>query len=321
MRSLLPYLALVVACGSDHGGAPDAGHDAPRVDAAAADAAVAPAGTVGLYEAETMTLAGGAAIVGTADGSDRAIGDLAGEASGRQAVTLAETADAVSFTVLPAHGGANGFTIRYSLPDAPAGGGQTGALAVDITEPDGGTFVQTLQLSSRYAWLYGGPTASTRFYNTPANAQSYDGSTAPTHLYDELQLLLPHPLAAGATVRLSVPAGAALPVTIDFAELEVVAPAQTAPVGFLSLAGDCGAIALDTRGTGSVFDGADDSAYASVFVAAMGTNPFNPTSGSGVQSAGTQEKDYYANGSADALQDNVASPRDRESRHVRARRS
>ena len=298
----------VVACTSDHGGT-DAGHDA-RHDGAPPDAVgqVAPPGTVGLYEAEAMMQLGGATTVGSADASDRAIGDLGGEASGRQAVTLAAASDGVSFAVLPVHGGANALVLRYSLPDAPTGGGTAGALVVEVTEPDGSTFAQTLALTSRYAWLYGGPAASTKLYNTPANAQAYAGSTAPTHLYDELPVRLPRALAAGATVRVGLPAGATVPVTVDFVELEVVGPAGTAPAGFLSLVGDCGAIPLDPRASGTVFDGADDSTYASTFEATIGTNPFNPTSGSGVQSAGTQEKDTYRNGPDDLLQDNIASP-------------
>ena len=35
---------------------------------------------------------------------------------------------------------------------------------------------------------------------------------------------------------------------------------------------------LDLRHTGSVFDGADDSSYGSVFNAVLGNNPFNPAS-------------------------------------------
>ena len=50
---------------------------------------------VATYEAEAGTLGGAASIVGAADGSDRAVGDLGGEASQRQAVLLTQVGDTV----------------------------------------------------------------------------------------------------------------------------------------------------------------------------------------------------------------------------------
>ena len=307
-RIVVVVAALLAACSSHSpSGATDAAGvvDTAMPPADGSGPSAGSAGTVGHYEAEAMTLGGGATVVGTADGRDRTEGDLGGEASARQAVTLAGSGDALTFTVLPAHAGASGFVIRYSIPDAGSGGGQATALAIAATNPDGSVVAQTLTLTSRYAWLYGGEVANTKLYNTPANALQFAKSNAPAHLYDEMQVILPHALDAGATVTLALGnAAAGIPVTVDFVELEILAPPLAPPADLLSItAGSCGATALDTNATGRAFDGVDDTGYASVFDAVIGTNPFNPTSGSGVQSAGTQEKDYYRSGSADARQD------------------
>jgi hypothetical protein len=111
---------------------------------------------VGAYEAEFAVLGGGAHAVGFPDGSDRDIGDLGGEASGRQAVALTNTDDSISFTTLPTDEGANAIVIRYSIPDAPSGGGQPATLDLSITDRRGASVRHaTLKLNSRYAWLYG----------------------------------------------------------------------------------------------------------------------------------------------------------------------
>jgi len=311
MRQMLgaAVVAYAVACGGHAGGPHDGGViDAPVADAPT-DATVNPAGTIGRYEAEDQTLVGSAAVVGAADLSSRAQGDLGGEASVRRAVTLSAPGDGIRFAVVAANAGANGVVVRYSLPDLPGGGGQTAPLALTATAADGTPLVtETLTLTSRYAWAYGSVAAGTKVYNVPANALANDGSDLAIHIYDETQLLLAAPLPAGATVALTLPAGAP-PVTVDFVELEIVPPPLVQPAGTLSITDpQCGAIPLDTRGTGRAFDGADDSSYASVFDAGSGINPFNPTGSDGVQPAGTQEKDYYTNGSADVLQDGSASP-------------
>src|SRR5918993_2468357 len=79
-------------------------------------------------------------------GPDRTAYSLAAEASGRTAVQLMQ-GEYVEFT-LPA--ATNAITVRYSIPDAPNGGGITAPLAVSV---DGGASV-TMTLTSEYAWLY-----------------------------------------------------------------------------------------------------------------------------------------------------------------------
>jgi hypothetical protein len=247
---------------------------------------------VGAYEAERAALGGSAHIVGAADGSDRAIGDLGGEASDRRAVTLMNAGDSVSFTVLPASAGTNAIVIRFSIPDAPDGGGQSQVMNLSIAEASGAPRLNaTLQLTSRYAWLYGGVFDGVQLYNVPANAGQFGRpgeSQGPTHLYDEIQLKMKESLHPGDSLKLTKTANDLGPITIDFIELEAVPPALSQPPGYLSITNpNCGAIAADTHGTGEVFDGVDDSSYGSVFHPVIGINPFN------VVTALTREKDYY----------------------------
>src|SRR5689334_17303980 len=82
---------------------------------------------------------------GTVIGPDRSAYTLPAEASGRSAVRLAP-GQSVSFTLPKA---ANAITVRYSIPDAPSGGGITAPL--DVTA---GGHPQRMTLTSQYAWLY-----------------------------------------------------------------------------------------------------------------------------------------------------------------------
>lgn len=255
---------------------------------------------VASYEAESAQRTGSAAVIGAADQSDRTVGDLAGEASQRQAVVLTGVGDSVAWTVASGEAGANALVIRYSIPDAPLGGGASGQMMLSLLDSTGAVRLQqSLQLTSRYGWLYGGVMDGTKLYNSPANATQYATASNATHLYDEIQLKLPIAAKAGDTIQLSKTAAAGVgTVTLDFIELETVPMPLSQPAGFLSLADpQCGGIAVDLRQTGEVFDGADDSSYASVFNVVIGNNPGNPVS------FATQEKDYYSNGAADALQD------------------
>ena len=259
-----------------------------------------PSEKVSTYEAEAGQLGGLASIVGAPDGSDRTVGDLGGEASGRQAVKLTANGDSISFVTQASDAGANAVVIRYSIPDAPYGGGENTPLTFSISNSlSVSRYSRTLALSSRYAWLYGGIMDGTKLYNSPGNATTYATASTPTHLYDETQLKLPLALEAGDILTLTKPnSSTATSITIDFLEIEVVAPPLSQPSTLLSLTDPrCGAIAFDVNQTGAVFDGQDDSSYGSVFNAVVGTNPNNPTSFI------TQEKDYYSNAAGDPLQD------------------
>src|SRR3984957_15888315 len=151
-----------------------------------------------------------AATDGTVIGPSTAAYTLAAEASGRSAVSLAP-GQYVQFT-LPA--AANAINVRYSIPDAPAGGGITAPLDVTVN----GGHRQTMTLTSQYAWLYN----EYPFSNDPAAGPLHpdwwttecncvpDATTPapvfptpfrPNHFYDEQRLLLgrTHPAGAPAT--------------------------------------------------------------------------------------------------------------------------
>jgi hypothetical protein len=69
-----------------------------------------------MYEAEDGSVGGGAQVVGP----NRTIGDLAGEASGRRAVTLNNTGAYVQWTT---KANTNTLVARFSIPDSAGGGG------------------------------------------------------------------------------------------------------------------------------------------------------------------------------------------------------
>jgi hypothetical protein len=173
-----------------------------------------------------------AATTGTVIGFDTAAYTLAAEASGRRAVTLTP-GQYVEFTLPSA---ANAITVRYSIPDAPSGGGITAPLAVSVN----GGHPATMTLTSQYAWLYNlypfsnDPTASilhpdwwvTECQCVPAAttpAPVLPSPYRPNHFYDEQRLLLGRTYRAGDTVRLTVPVGSpASSTVIDLLDSELV---------------------------------------------------------------------------------------------------
>ncbi|WP_392972696.1 discoidin domain-containing protein [Streptomyces sp. LN245] len=147
-----------------------------------------------MYEAEDGTLGGGAKTVGP----NRTIGDVAGEASGRKAVTLDGTGQYVEWTTRAA---TNTLVTRFSIPD-----GTTTTLDVYVD----GQFLKAIDLTSKYAWLYGSETA-------PGNSP---GSGAPRHIYDEASLQLGRTVPAGSRIRLQKDAANSSTYAIDFINTE-----------------------------------------------------------------------------------------------------
>ncbi|MFC4064553.1 discoidin domain-containing protein [Actinoplanes subglobosus] len=148
------------------------------------------------YEAEDGQLGGGAAIVGP----NRIVGNLAGEASGRKAVTLNQTGSYVQWTTRAA---TNTVVARFSIPD-----GTTSSINVYVN----GSLNRTLPLNSKFAWLYG----------NEANPQN--SGTGPRHIYDEANILLTGSFPAGSTIKLQKDSGNSGNIAIDFINLEQVAP-------------------------------------------------------------------------------------------------
>ncbi|MFK4546956.1 hypothetical protein RKD29_006552 [Streptomyces tendae] len=171
-----------------------------------------------MYEAEDGTVGGGATVVGP----NRTIGDIAGEASGRKAVHLDKTGEYVEFTT---KADTNTLVTRFSIPDAPGGGGIDATLNVYVD----GVMTKALPLTSKYAWLYGAEAS-------PGNSP---GAGAPRHIYDEAHLMLGETVPAGSTIRLQKDAANTSDYAIDFVNLEQVSAvpnpdpaAYAVPAGF-----------------------------------------------------------------------------------------
>ncbi|GAA1193319.1 hypothetical protein F4556_000726 [Kitasatospora gansuensis] len=170
---------------------------------------------------------------GTVLGPDRTAYTLPAEASGRQAVRLTP-GQYVEF-VLPS--AANAITVRYSIPDAPSGGGLTAPLDVTVNSRDR----STMTLTSQYSWLYN----QYPFSNDPnsgllhpdwwiTECSCVPAATTPApvigtpfrpnHFYDEQRLLLGRKYRAGDRIRLTVPAGSTAAWTvIDLLDSQLVA--------------------------------------------------------------------------------------------------
>ncbi|MEV6628983.1 glycosyl hydrolase family 28-related protein, partial [Amycolatopsis sp. NPDC051114] len=212
--------------------------DRPVVTRAALDPAlVAGRGaSVGFLEQEAEN----ARTDGVVIGPDRSAYTLPSEASGRRAVRVT-AGQYVEFT-LPA--AANAITVRYSIPDAPAGGGITAPLDVTVN----GAHRQRMTLTSQYSWLYNqypftnDPGADllhpdwwiTECSCVPAAttpAPVLEKPFRPSHFYDEQRLLLDRSYHAGDKVRLTVPAGSAAAWTVvDLLDSELVAPPRFVPL-------------------------------------------------------------------------------------------
>ncbi|HVV18638.1 MAG TPA: discoidin domain-containing protein [Pseudonocardiaceae bacterium] len=189
------------------------------------------------YEAEAGTVGGGATVVGP----NRTIGDQAGEASGRKAVTLTGTGSYVQWTSREA---TNTFVVRFSIPDSSGGGGIDATLDLYVD----GNLVEPLNLTSQYEWLYGDETA-------PGNSP---GAGAPRHIYDEASFVLPASYPKGSVIKLQKDASnTAQYYAIDFMNLEQATPTANpnpstyvTPTGFdqQSVQNALDAVRMDTTG-------------------------------------------------------------------------
>ena len=163
------------------------------------------------YEAEQMRTNG--TVIGPTYGPYQ----VETESSGERCVKLTAKGQYVEFTAIRA---ANSLVIRYSLPDAPSGGGVRSSLGIYRN----GRRVQTCVLSSRYAWLYG----KYPFSNDPAMG-------FPRHFYDEVRIRGTL-IARGDVIRIQRDApGTADYCIIDLVDLENVAPPLPRPANALPL--------------------------------------------------------------------------------------
>ncbi|MBP1783257.1 hypothetical protein J3R08_003107 [Micromonospora sp. HB375] len=187
---------------------------------------------------------------GTVIGPDRSAYTLAGEASGRRAVRLLPGQHVELTLPRPT----NALTVRYSIPDAPGGGGITAPLRVSV----GHAPARTMTLTSQYAWLYnqypftndpGADLLHPDWWITECSCVPAATTPAPViskpfrphHFYDDQRLLLGRTHRAGEVVRLTAPRGTAAAWTvIDLVDAHLVAPPRVVPraVNALSFGAD-----------------------------------------------------------------------------------
>ncbi|MGC5386733.1 glycosyl hydrolase family 28-related protein [Micromonospora chalcea] len=187
---------------------------------------------------------------GTVIGPDRSAYTLAGEAFGRRAVRLLPGQHVELTLPRPT----NALTVRYSIPDAPGGGGITAPLRVSV----GHAPARTMTLTSQYAWLYnqypftndpGADLLHPDWWITECSCVPAATTPAPViskpfrphHFYDEQRLLLGRTHRAGEVVRLTAPRGTAAAWTvIDLVDAHLVAPPRVVPraVNALSFGAD-----------------------------------------------------------------------------------
>jgi len=192
-------------------------------------------------------------------GPDRTAYTLPAEASGRSAVRL-DPGEHVEFT-LPA--AANAITVRYSIPDAPTGGGITAPLEVRV---DGGA-PKLMTLTSEYSWLYNqypfanDPNAGllhpdwwiTECGCVPGEGYDVQKPFRPMHFYDEQRMLLGATYPAGSVVRLTAAQGTdAAWTVIDLLDSELVAPPASQPAASVSVT-KFGADPTGRRDAGNAF--------------------------------------------------------------------
>ncbi|MFD7729499.1 carbohydrate-binding protein [Kitasatospora phosalacinea] len=165
------------------------------------------------YEAEAGT------TNGTVLTPDRTYLTVASEASGRSAVKLSQTGQYVEIKLTAP---ANAVNLRYSLPDSADGTGTDASLSVYAD----GQALPDLQLTSRYAWVYG--------------AYPYDNSVGGGQghrFFDETRAVFGRTLPAGTVLRFQKDAAdTAASYTLDLVEAEQTGAAGTLPAGYVSAA-------------------------------------------------------------------------------------
>ncbi|WP_276380217.1 Ig-like domain-containing protein [Flavobacterium sp. H4147] len=141
--------------------------------------------------------------------------ELQSEASDQQCVNMSATNATVQWTLTEA---ADGLVIRYSVPD-----GQSGTLGVY----NGNTKLTTLTLTSTWSWEY-------LWSNGNPNNNGITNQN-PRMRFDEVRYKLPSKIAVSGTLKLVRESGN---IHVDFAEMESVPAAITAPAGSVTYTGN-----------------------------------------------------------------------------------
>ncbi len=138
------------------------------------------------------------------------------ESSGQRCVKLVTAGEFLEFA---AEASADALVIRYSLPDAPEGGGTSALLDLYVN----GRKVGVLTLTSKYSWLYG----KYPFSNQPAQGK-------PRNFYDELRVKGLN-IAKNDVIRIQRAAGGASYCIVDLVDLEKIPAPRAAPGNALNI--------------------------------------------------------------------------------------
>jgi hypothetical protein len=186
------------------------------------------------YEAEDGVLIAGAHVISETVAPSTGLSSAAIEASGRAYVHLAGAGQAVQIKN-KATQAITAINVRYSIPDAPAGGGISATLGLYIN----GALRQTLPVNSKQTW----------FYETAQNYDSFDKNPqdGTAHVYwDEVHTFIQGaPVQPGDVVELRMDSQSTAPFyDIDVLDLETPSAPLSQPANSLSIT-DYGAIAND----------------------------------------------------------------------------
>src|SRR5271170_2416112 len=214
--TLVALASSVGAAAASAAPAPDSGRLSPGAPAPSSPVVPTSANGGGAAVPFTEYSAVGSATNGTEIGPSDNLYTLAAESVGRTAVTISGAGQYVDFTLARP---ANAVGLRSSIPDSADGTGQTTPLDVYVNGREG----PSLTLSSVYDWFYG----SYPFTNDPADLHGH-------HAYDDVRTLFGRTLPAGTQVRFEI-ASPSIPVTLNVADFEEVAPAAPRPPGSISV--------------------------------------------------------------------------------------
>ncbi|HEY9044480.1 MAG TPA: sugar-binding protein, partial [Ohtaekwangia sp.] len=166
------------------------------------------------YESENGALSGGATLQQALNFDQN---QIASEATNQRYVSLAGNGASVEWTTTQA---AQGFDIRFTMPDNGSGTGQSGSLGIYVN----GSKVKNINLSSYWAYQY---------FPGADPVQTPGGKTFMR--FDEVHFRLDNVVPQGATIKIQKDNGDAITYGVDYIELEPVPAALTLPANFLSV--------------------------------------------------------------------------------------
>jgi len=183
------------------------------------------------YEAEAGTLGGGATVTSLLAPPTTQFSSPQLEASGHAYVNLAETGQSVTFTNTTGQP-VTAINLRYSIPDAPTGGGISSTLNLYVN----GSFRQAIPVNSTQTWTYEGTNASGNYDSMNENPNA-PNSTMPHRFWDEAHLFITgSPVAEGDTITIQKDGtNSATYYHIDVVDLETPPAQLPQPANSLSI--------------------------------------------------------------------------------------